>query len=263
MNKELIIKHLILIGEKVSKNRQPGEEINRLSKFSNINIQPKVYWSRLASILTEEDLIHLMKGLTYCEARFSWPGGSAAATIWLLESLANSCTDKDLVDEVSNWLLSHSNNPYNPFGTIETFDAQTYSEYKSAYALRKRDRDHREETIIKQSFIDKNAQANRARHGMELRNTLYREKLIEDLKKLSIQQQLIEIAENDQFNPSFYPGDIALNSSIDVIESLSYEIRLKLASKLKGRQRGDWRIFKRKLLSTLDAPWDTPPLWRV
>ena len=72
--------------------------------------------------------------------------------------------------------------------------------------------------------------------------------MIQELNGMSIRDQLVQIAEDDTNAPTYYPTKCADSADLSVIESLKPETQLALAMKLKGKHRGPWGAFKKRLL---------------
>ena len=76
-----------------------------------------------------DDLVALTKGLTLAEKHHGWIGGSVAAVIWTFRELQRR--DSTLADEVANWILPRTSNPYVPYG-CQNHQARSIEEYRKA-----------------------------------------------------------------------------------------------------------------------------------
>ena len=86
--------------------------------------------------------------------------------------------------------------------------------------------------------------------------------MIESLNKLPILEQLKVVAEDQVHVPNFYPTKIADSATIEVISNLGLDHRMKLVRLLKGKQKGPWGKFKKRLLSITEHDWDKRP-WDI
>lgn len=167
------------------------------------------------------------------------------------------------VDAIANWAVRNTKNPYVPFGT-SVIRAATYSEYVSLRAERTAlhdryvvDEERRQSTAAEHRRV----RAKRRAYGAARRSTDERTALIALINTLSIDEQLQHIADDDTYCPNFYPTCCADAASVTVISHLPEDVRIRLAEKLKGKQRGPWGAFKKRLHSTFErSPFTTPPL---
>ena len=84
---------------------------------------------QLLDRLSSNEIVHLCKALTIGEnIHSSWMYGSVSPVIWLYHVL-DSRTDWKRV-EVTNWLLSHTNNPYVPFTNHGAVSIEEYEQVK-------------------------------------------------------------------------------------------------------------------------------------
>jgi hypothetical protein len=86
--------------------------------------------------------------------------------------------------------------------------------------------------------------------------------MIQELNGMSIRDQLVQIAEDDTNAPTYYPTKCADSADLSVIESLKPETQLALAMKLKGKHRGPWGAFKKRLLLVCGPISDKQP-WNI
>lgn len=92
-------------------------------------------WRQIADTLSEDALVHLIKALTVLERYPHFMAGSVSPVIWLFHCLPNASERGELI----NWILSHSENHYLPFGS-SNFGAKTLDDYhhrKAEYAERR------------------------------------------------------------------------------------------------------------------------------
>jgi len=125
---DAILDKLIEIGK--------SEDFSRLSSSFTVQeqhrdghimrLRPEA-WHRVTESLSIEDLVALIKCLTIAERSFEgWKAGSVSPVIWLFRSLSG--LDPNLADTVANWVLTHTENDYLPFGTMN-LGAKSLAEY--------------------------------------------------------------------------------------------------------------------------------------
>ena len=257
---EIIRDKLIAIGQDVRKGVQPHfADVEYLQPYDAINRKSPEFWHNVAAGINDEQLSSLICALTYVENHLRWLGGSASGVIWLFKSLVSRGASITLLDEVSSWVIKHTQNPYNPFGMRDGLGARNYSEYKILSQKRQLLIQHKlEEDKKKHKIAEKQR---KRRKELRLLNTQHRDsserkKLIEILNRMSLRDQLILISKDDKHLPNFYPTKCATSADITVIESLPKEVRYALAHKMKGKYRGPWGTFKKRLLSVCETVGD-------
>jgi hypothetical protein len=254
---------LSLIGSAIAAGNTPSkEDLGSVSRHDGINRQSRQFWSSVSAPLSDTDLVCLIKGIVYAERELSWLGGSVAGAVWLFKELTERSNDLELIDEVSAWVIANTKNPYNPFGTTVSLGARTYSEYKKSSVIRQSAiQEHAEKDAILDAEADAEREALKrlAKSDHEKRDSKERQLLIEWLGRLSIREQLTLIAGDDDHRPNFYPTKIADSATREDIDALPSDDRMALARKLKGKQKGPWGNFKKRLLDSLGEPWNKEP----
>lgn len=249
MNQEIIEK-LIVVGRDAVSAVEP--ELSSLRGCDHINRMTPNQWKIEALHISNADLIYLIKGITHVERELKWDGGSVAGGRWLFSMLLNRKVTVEKIDETAAWVIENTRNLYNPFGTIITLGARNYSEYKELSHKRnisiqqelEKDKDFAFEAK-KQRKLRKEARlfSSQQRGGPE------RQILIKTLNGMSVRDQLLLISKDKVYVPNFYPTKCAGSADITVIKSLPEEARYALAIKMKGKYRGPWGAFKKRLLS--------------
>ena len=123
MDKTLILKMLEVefIDNDMFKKRfaflEGCDSINRLSRK---------YWDNITAELSLKQVVQLIKILTLSEMYFKWSGGSVSSVIWIFKELERR--DMQLSREIADWVLSHTDNIYLPFGT-NNYYSKSLSEY--------------------------------------------------------------------------------------------------------------------------------------
>jgi hypothetical protein len=224
-----------------------------LAPYGETNRRFRSDWDRVCACLPLPEMISLAKGLTLAERYLpDWEGGSVAGTRWVFKNLEErGCPD---IDDVAAWIVDHASNPYVPFGTRNNFGARTLSDFRHHYANW-----HRESELTRERKAQEAGDALEARQlrsiarsrAAAFRATEVRTRLLTDLKGMTVEAQLERLIE-DEVNPvQFYPTYLAYAANIDILSSLDQDIKIRLLERLKGRRRGPWGSFKRRLRSTI------------
>ena len=203
------------------------------------------------------DLVALTKGLTLAENYRRWIGGSVAAVIWTFRQIQRR--DPALADEVADWILPLTRNPWVPYGS-QNHGARSVEEYRSAEQIRA-ERISAGFAEVKNNEenakVDKHIRKTQRIRSATDRDSDIRESFKADLNQMTIKDQLRHLAADQAYSVEFYPTCIANAATEEVVNSLDEDTRLALWKKLKGKKRGPWSKFKRRLLSTFSSsPWD-------
>lgn len=266
MTNQEIIQCLITVGREIECDVTPAERVlTSLRSCSHINRMVLGAWEFETSHLTNSELTALLKGITYVERELSWAGGSVAGVVWLFRILRNRSVTMEQIDKTAAWIVENTKNSYIPFGTSVSLGARNYSEYRSLSQERSRII-HKElendKEIEKEAENQRQARKAKRAYSEQCRNSSIRTALIQKLNKMSVLDQLALISRDELYGPNFYPTRCADSADISVIESLSIEARHALVLKLKGRQRGPWGAFKKRLLSVCGSVGNKKP-WRI
>jgi hypothetical protein len=243
-----IINKLIVIGRAT----QPFTEsvnliIDTLKKDDYINRLAPPEWHNIVKIFPINELIALVRGLTIVEREHRWTGGSVGAVIWTFRELEKR--DQIIANEVADWVLANSNNPYLPYGS-QNFSARSLLEYKAVKARH----DEMIRTGLKEqtdseanSAAERNIRKKQKERSSYDRTLSKRQELIEQLSALSLSERLEKIAFDINYTVNFFPTCWAEAANFQVLQSLSSTIRIALLRKLKGKQKGPWAKFKKRL----------------
>ncbi len=228
-------------------------------------------WNKVTDKLQVEDIVVLAKGLTFMEVNCDgWASGSVSAVIWIFRAVQER--DTLIADILADWLLAHTNNPYVPFGT-QNYGSSSLLEYRSKKVR------HNEAIRIglsekeeseRQAALQRDYRKSQRFRSVQDRNSEKRSLFVAALNVQPIATQLSQLAYDDTYAAEFYPTRCAHYATQDIIDSLDVRIRLKLLEKLKGKHKGPWGKFKRRLLSSFRAnergrliPWDHKPWFRI
>ena len=250
-----IVKVLRNIGRAVEiSNAVAPEMLTEIRGKSEINRKRPEFWRSAVQDLTDDDVASVARGLTYVELHLSWAGGSVSGVIWLFKELVKRVASRDLLDELSFWILLNTKNPYNPFGTQISLGAKNYSEYLELSALRSIqiarciERDKQLEAEAAEARATRSAMAaagNRARRSTE------HTALLDALNSLPTDEKLKRIASHPNYPPQFFPTCIADAADQRVIDALPVDVRIELGRRLKGKRRGPWGNFKKRLVKSI------------
>ena len=115
-------------------------------RFGHIMRQSSEFWRNAVRPLSDFELESLVRTLTIAERDFpAFGGGSVSGVIFAFHQLQERTQSS--LDELADWVLAHTNNPYVPFGT-SNHSARSLSElraFKKAAAAAKVTRAHVEE----------------------------------------------------------------------------------------------------------------------
>mgnify|MGYP005850541575 CR=1 FL=1 len=257
---------LIEIGQVARAGKEPrATDMGTLRRHDSINRQRSEFWKNATADLTDEEVGSLTCGLTYVEAQLRWLGGSASGVIWLFQHLVDRGASVALLNNISSWIIERTKNPYNPFGTQVSLGARNYSEYQSLSSSRTVEI---RKLIESDSGLEEQARAERqlrqkmAAAGAEARNTGARRQIIESLETLTLTEKLVKISCHPNFPPQFFPTSIADAATQEVIDSLPREVQVELARRLKGKRKGPWVSFRKRLIRLLGPIWNKKA-WRI
>jgi hypothetical protein len=230
--------------------------LDAIGRFDSINREHWRAWDEITDQLPTPDVVALTKGLVLAERHHRWNGGSVAAAIWTFRTIRRR--DSSAADDVANWILPRTQNPWVPFGG-QTHGARSVEEYRHAERWRgeriaaglaaERESQERAEAerIVRKAQRERSAQD---------RDSDIRQRMIAELNDLTIEEQLYRLATDVRYSVEFYPTRIAGAATKKVMDSLDEKTRLALWMKLKGRKRGPWSRLKRRVVSTF-----APPPW--
>ncbi len=85
-------------------------------RVGHIMRQSPEYWRAVTRPLSDAELEALIRALTIAERDYpSFGGGSVSGVIWAFHQLQERTQSS--LDELADWVLARTNNPYVPFGT--------------------------------------------------------------------------------------------------------------------------------------------------
>jgi len=111
-----IFKLIIPIGKDIENDITPSEPaVDSLKPYYRINMVDADY-IKAARLLSNSDLIALLKGLTYVEGKLKWSGGSVATGKYLFGILIVRRDwhklEKEKFDQVFHWIMDNLKNDF-------------------------------------------------------------------------------------------------------------------------------------------------------
>jgi len=251
MDDQEIRDKLISIGHAIEINGDISNDlINSLKPYSRANLSVWLTVGRIGE-LTNQELIELLKGLVLLEKKCNWLGGSVASTKYLQQTILFRGLDKDKALEVFSWVVQNTDNDHASYMAKDILKAKTYSGYLNLWACRDAQSQATYEHLqsIHKKAVDQRKKRKQIRKYMhKRRSTLIRTELINRLDKMSVRDQLILISHDDDYLPNFYPTKYAASANINIIKTLPDETTRALILKMKGKFRGPWGRFKKRLI---------------
>jgi hypothetical protein len=124
-----VVNDLIALGSlEDSPSDKRDQLLARLKPFERVNRLGRDRWNEVADRLSEVELGNLVRGLTAAELELHWCGGSVAGVIWVYRHYETRFPDR--AEELADWVLARSENPYVPFGRMRA-GARSVAEYRS------------------------------------------------------------------------------------------------------------------------------------
>jgi uncharacterized FlaG/YvyC family protein len=257
---------LIAIGQAARAGEEPSvADIASLRPHDSINRARPEFWKDATADLSDEEVGNLTCGLAYVEAQLRWLGGSVSGVIWLFQALVARGASITLLDDISGWVIEHTKNPYNPFGTQVSLGASTYSEYQSLSSSRAVEIGkciQSDSELEERAEVERQLRREMAAAGADARSSEVRTRIIESFETLTLTEKLEKISSHPTFPPQFFHTSIADAATQEVIDSLPSEVQVELARRLKGKRKGPWGSFRKRLTKSLGPIWNKKP-WRV
>ena len=256
----------VSVGHLVIERREPPQELVRLLRSrGRFNRLGREDWRPICAQMPVGMLGELLLGLTWCEAHFRWIGGSAASAIWVYEILLKRDLERTFLDELTSLIVSLRYNPYVPFGGLAFSDARTYSEYLLIESARQSAAErykHEERARCDRAAGERAIRRKQRQRSARDRETPVRVELLALLRGLSPARQLERLAADEIYAATFYPTALADAADMMVIQSLAPSVRHALRLKLKGKHRGPWSSFKKRLYAVSPALQCEAGFWR-
>ncbi|HEX3626632.1 MAG TPA: hypothetical protein VH280_14550 [Verrucomicrobiae bacterium] len=221
--------------------------LTELKPFNRVNALGWDIWNAVARVLPEEKLECLVRGLTVAELELKWYGGSVASVIWIFRNYESRFPDR--ADELADWILARSKNPYVPYGRMRG-SARSVAEYHTYMKVKNRRQEEskqEQEYALRRKKIRAEVRKRIAHEHrvMQEAHNHARNDLIVQLRNLSPKKRLEHIAWDDVHSLVYYPASFA-DVDNQVLQQLDKETRERLLGKLALRRMGPWKnLFKK------------------
>ena len=183
-----------------------------------------------------------MRGLTAAELEFHWCGGSVAGVIWVYRHYETLFPDR--ADELADWVLARSENPYVPFGRMRA-GARSVAEFKSYLSAKARRHDESEQEQEDARQHKRIRAAVRKRLAQERRvlqaaHSRAHAEMTAALEGLPAKERLEHMAWDDLHSLAFFPASFA-KVDRQTLEQLDAGTRKRLLDKAAARRNGVWK----------------------
>jgi hypothetical protein len=201
-------------------------------------------WYDIADSLAEEEIVALMKAFTIAEKTLKgWEAGSVSPVGWLGRKLVER--NEVLADKVAKWVVSYTDNPYLPFGRCNAKTVQEYKEKPFKDYMRYAEAEEKIRSAVAERRKEK-ARLHKLLLEKQSQYTGQRKRLLEKLDKLSPVERITYIAKDEEHPIDYYSSQYA-DVELDVINSISPEIKKRLIEKIGVRHKGVWKKLADKL----------------
>lgn len=228
--------------------------LKQVSTFDEVNRLHWSEWDSVTRLMGTPDVLALFRGLVLTEKRLRWSGGSVAGAIWVFRELDHR--DSSLGSAAADWALENSDNPWVPFGS-DNLGARSSAEYRDRKAARQL---QIQASLAAIAESERRAAEWRSRvreqrmRAAELRRSPDRAAFLKELSALPIPAQLKRLSCDQEFPVEWYPVRLVGAATTQILLELDQNVRLALLDKLKGRHRGPWSTFKRRLRESFSSP---------
>lgn len=221
-----------------------NRDLEKFQKFHYINRLNWKDWNYVCDTLSEEQLIKLIKSLTLVEKELQWIGGSVSSVIWIFKALERR--GSLCVEEIADWVLRHTNNPYLPYGS-HNMGAESLTDYK-LYLDNKSERYSIH--CLNAEIMKENSRERKKISRMKIEVQLIRQKeqsvnrknMLYDLHNMKYCEKVSFLVKDEMHSVFYYPIDM-FNYDIEVLKSLEYGLLKDLSNKLTAIKKGPWRVF--------------------
>jgi len=244
-----VVNDLIVLGSlEDSPSAKRDQLLDRLKPFERVNCLGWDRWNEVADRLPETELGNLVRGLTTAELELHWCGGSVAGVIWVYRHYETRFPDR--AEELADWVLARSENPYVPFGRMRA-GARSVAEFKSYLSAKARRHDESEQEQEDARQHKRIRAAVRRRLAQERRvlqaaHSRAHAELIAQLQEVPAKERLEHIAWDDLHSLAFYPASFA-KVERRTLEQLDAGSRKRLVDKIAARRKGAWKVLYEQL----------------
>lgn len=160
-----LIAYLVKLGEsgRYEECNDIGDRFPMARSGSFMRFAPQPWYDK-AEALNASQLASLIKALTVLEQRITnWRAGSVSPVIWLFKKLSERSHEESL--ELADWILSHTDNPYLPFGSVN-HGARSLSELRDLSKVAQERSNARRSAEEQRQFDAKKHKASDATHKL-------------------------------------------------------------------------------------------------
>jgi len=218
------------------------------TKTSKYLLDLNWYQDSYLSDLSVNDIGTLIKILVIAENEGLYGSGSTSGIWRMVEELRHrKFEDSDVFEE---WAFQNAKNNYVPFGTVNQFRrrARSVKDYHRLCSERsKQVRCQEELRRQKKEIRVKNKAVKYERQKADqLKVSNERKFVIERMNNIDAIQRLVEIANDNDHPPYFYPEEYA-DISKDQLKKLPVSTKMLILEKLSKPPKGKWKKLVRKL----------------
>jgi len=260
------LEKLIALGQCVDGDARIGELLGALKENAYVaNTHPFQDFEWLRDI-PWADACAVVRAVVHLEAaRLTKSGGSASA----IKSAYRTSEDSDRVGamELAAWIVDHSDNDYIPFPMCKirhAFEgikrtAGSWAECREALDCWCANEWGRQRRVAEEMANQKPegerrrqihsavaARLNAEQAGIQHARASAREKLLSDLRGLSVRERVEHIAWDDTRSLSCYPADLADCTAAD-LKQLDPVTKERFIAKLRERKKGPWHKLAKEL----------------
>jgi hypothetical protein len=253
----LVLDLLLDLGRDESENSpfDAGDCLITLAPYDHINRLHGDTWDAVTEGVSIEDLVALVRGLAIAEKQLRWCGGSVSAVIWTFRRL--EWRDKARADQLADWILQYSENPYEPYGSdrgsarsVAEVNRQREARLARNEAHTAREKRQKEQAAIRRcdrAVAAEEHSRSQAIHSSE------RSELLEDLGKADLPAKLRHLVSDTEHPLSWYPKAWAELTDSEVSQ-LPVVLVDGLKARLADRKRGPWRQLYKQLIGIPKSP---------
>ena len=203
---------------------------------------------RYRNCLSANEIARLVQIRTLQENQTEGIGSTTIVPV-LIKALRN--VSSDLADEMEEWALHTTNNPYVPFGTWNSCRKQVTSAADYHELIRLRDKRNDAIEHAKRELAELRRASRAAKHQDRLevqrKSRAIRTEMIKVVQTEPNPTNRLAIIANDAAHPPYYFSDNFADVSDDALAELNQEVALRLLSKLVTCPRGKWVQLRRRL----------------
>ncbi len=218
------------------------ELATRLGPFDWVDRLTWQSWDMVTAQLPQDELASLARGLVRAEKIKRWGGGSVAGAIWVFRAFQLRFPGE--ADELAQWMLAHSDNPWAPFGSDRgsARSIEQLREHQGAKAERQQRTASNEAARAELKAVKETVRERVAvyRRRVQRASSEARAELVRELESLPASARLEHLAWDEQHPLGFYPASLVAGSEDAWIKAAA-ETRCALLTRAAAIPRGEWR----------------------